>query len=105
MTEDHHETNDNLMANTLTDEFELPTTYTEAMKSYQSSKRKDAFEAEIRSKKDLGVYKLVDTPRQRKQLSTRWVFCVKKDKSGNIFGTRRDGLYVVSCRRMEAITI
>lgn len=72
-----------LIAETVTREAATPATYKEAMNDKDRVHHwKEACKAESKRKKNFGVYKLETTPENRQHISTRWVFCEKRDENG-----------------------
>lgn len=53
---------------------------------------------ELRSVKRLGEYELVDTPIDRKNIDTRWVFNENEDESGYVTSSKIAGLLNGTCK-------
>ena len=63
---------------------EEPTKYQEAISNPNSSKWSDAMDAKMRSLERNHVWELVELPTERKIISSKWVFKLKKDEDGNV---------------------
>lgn len=61
-----------------------PETYAEEMATKHAEKWKKACDDEMRSAKNLNVNQIVDTPKDRKKITTKWFFKVKQDEAGNV---------------------
>lgn len=66
------------------DELEEPTTVTEALTSQKKVKWEEAMEAEMRSLQDNDVWELVELPKDRKPVGSKWVFKVKTNEDGDV---------------------
>ena len=75
---------DALMASATTSTDDAPATYTEAICGPDGVKWKAAIESELQSLKENGVYEIVDRPKNRKVIGSRWVLRVKRGADGEI---------------------
>ena len=63
---------------------EEPTTVTEALKNQQKVKWEEAMATELRSLQDNDVWELVEPPKDRKIVGSKWVFKVKTNEDGEM---------------------
>lgn len=56
---------------------ETPTSYVEAQQSSEYTKWKEAMNEEMESLKDHDMWDVVDRPREKKVIKSRWVYQVK----------------------------
>jgi transposase InsO family protein len=61
-----------------------PTTYQEAMKSKDAEEWKQAIQEELQSIEHCGTWELVELPKGRNTVSSKWVFKTKTNEDGNI---------------------
>ena len=71
------------MAATVTDDF-VPSCYQEAISCEEQEEWDKAMKSEIRSLKKNGTWHLVDRPKDRKVIKSRWVFAVKRKPDGSL---------------------
>lgn len=64
-------------------EFDVPTTYEEAINCKNSNKWKEAIKEELQSLEENETWKLVDRNNE-KTVTSKWVFCVKRNSDGDI---------------------
>ena len=62
---------------------EIPTTYTDTLRSSDSSAWKEAMDSEMKSLVENEVFTVTKLPQGKKAIGSRWVFSVKKDPEGN----------------------
>ena len=62
----------------------IPKTYEDAMNSPYSKEWENAMKDELGSMKEHQVWEMVPLPEGRKAIGTKWVFDLKKDKSGAV---------------------
>ena len=63
---------------------EDPESYKEAIDSVDRNEWQAAMDSEMDSIASVGTFELVPPPRDRKPIGCKWVFCVKRDASGEI---------------------
>ena len=63
---------------------EEPTSVKEALASQQKAKWEEAMEAEMCSLQDNNVWELVELPKDRKPVGSKWVFKVKTNEDGEV---------------------
>ena len=73
---------DALMASATTSTDDAPATYTDAICGPDAVKWKAAIESELQSLKENVVYEIVDRPKNRKVIGSRWVLRVKRGPMG-----------------------
>ena len=56
----------------------------EALSGKDRNKWKEAMASEMQSLKENGVYELVEIPKGKKVVKSKWVFKVKTDSEGNV---------------------
>jgi hypothetical protein len=61
-----------------------PQTFEQAMKSAEASEWKTAIEEELKTIEENQTWKLVDLPRDRKTVGSKWVFKTKLGEDGNV---------------------
>ena len=66
------------------DSLDEPTTFEEALNSQQKRKWEDAMAAEMHSLMDNEVWELVELPKDRKPVGSKWVFKVKTNEYGEV---------------------
>ena len=65
-------------------EYDVPTTYVEAMRSEDSSKWTGAIKKELEAHNENETWSLVERRPEMKIIDSRWVFRIKKDNTGNV---------------------
>ena len=66
------------------DGLEEPATVIEALSSQKKAKWEEAMKAEMRSLQDNDVWELVELPKDRKPVGSKWVFKVKTNENGDV---------------------
>ncbi|CAI7747366.1 unnamed protein product, partial [Closterium sp. NIES-54] len=61
-----------------------PTTLKEALESSDAEEWKKAMESELKSIEENGMWELVELPKGRKAITSKWLFKIKFDADGNI---------------------
>lgn len=64
-------------------EYDIPTTYDEAINCKNGDKWKEAIREELQSLEENKTWKLIDK-RNEKTVTSKWVFCVKRNSDGEI---------------------